>query len=108
MRAFCSTSRIAVPAACTSRITRKISCTTIGASPGEGQHLLLAAGERPRHLAAAFAQYGKQVPHALQITAHFAVAPSVRAQGQVFLDRKLGEDAAPLGDVGDAEAGGGL
>src|SRR3989304_1373135 len=36
MRAFCSTSRIAVPAACTSRITRKISAATIGASPREG------------------------------------------------------------------------
>ena len=71
-------------------------------SPAHGQHLLLAAGEGARHLAAALLQPGEEAEHHLQVLGDAGVALGVGAHLQVLLHAHLQEDPPSLGDLGQA------
>src|SRR6185295_15192532 len=62
------------------------------------EHLLLAARERPRDLAAALAQARKGRVQRFRV----AAAAHVGAHSEVLLDRELAEDAATLGNHDEA------
>ena len=66
----------------------------------EGEHLLLAAREQPGATVAQFAQLGEVAVGVLGVEALAAMA-----EAKVLADGELEEDAAALGDVGDARAG---
>ena len=68
---------------------------------GEGEHLLLAAGERARLLREPLAEKREPGEDALEVGGDGAVAPRVRAEAEVLLDAQLDERAASLGDVRD-------
>ena len=75
----------------------------------DGQHLLLAAGQRAGLLVAPLLQDREAREHALHVLHHLGlVAAHVGAQAQVLLDRQAGEGAAPVGHVGHAHAHHGL
>ena len=68
------------------------------------QHLLLAARQRSRLLAAPLGEARKEAEHALEVRAHaLPVGPHIGAEAQVLLDREVGERAAPVGHMRDAE-----
>ena len=72
--------------------------------PGNGQHLLLAAGHRSRQLAAPLRQHREGLEREGQVACD--LRPGRRAKGaqqQVFLDRELREEPAPLGHQRDPE-----
>src|SRR5207245_6222419 len=70
----------------------------------DGQHLLLAAGERAARLLLALGEHWEVAVHALEVLRDTAApAPRVGAQAQVLLDGEVHERAAPLGRVADAE-----
>src|SRR5262249_14864806 len=68
------------------------------------KHLLLAARERPGGLASPLAENGKTRVDRLQIRGDPArIAAQIATHFQVFGDGHVGEQAPPLGAVGDAE-----
>src|SRR5467141_1318477 len=70
----------------------------------EGEHLLLAAGQRARRLLAALAQERKALHGLGKAPLHFLAVPQQISRGeQVLLDRELREDAPALRDVHQAE-----
>ncbi len=70
----------------------------------DGEHLLLAAGERAPRLAAAFGQDGKKLEHIVHVLAHALDVPAQKgAEVQIFLDAHIGKDETPLGHLGNAE-----
>src|SRR5690349_14572697 len=72
----------------------------------EGEHLLLAAGERARRLAAPARERGKAPDRFLKATLHFgALAHEIRGGEQVLLHAQLGEHPPPLRYVHQAERG---
>src|SRR5262245_14929645 len=71
----------------------------------DGQHLLLAARERARGLAATLRQDGKVRQHALEIRGHPArVLAHVGAHLEIFAHGEVREHPPPLGAMGDARA----
>ena len=70
----------------------------------DGEHLLLAAGERARPLATPLGEAGKVSVDALEHGLDVGlVAARVGAQAKVLLGRQVGEGTAALGDVRDAQ-----
>ena len=69
----------------------------------EGEHLLLAAGERPGRLPLALGEPGEELEHAPAVGVGVAVAADVRAELQVLADGELADHPAALGHVRDAE-----
>src|ERR1700722_17335046 len=64
------------------------------------QHLLLAARERSRLLAAPFGKAREKAEHAIEICAHaLPVGAHVCAQAQIFLDGEIDKRAPPVGHV---------
>ncbi len=72
--------------------------------PGDGQHLLLAARQRARLLGTPIGEPRERLVPQGEIHVDLAVATHVGAGAQVVLDREIGERAAALGHLGDAEA----
>ena len=71
----------------------------------DGEHLLLAARERPGTLIETLLQAREQREHAVAIAPDvLAVRAREGAQVEVFVDGEIGKDAAPLGDLRQAEA----
>ena len=71
----------------------------------DGEHLLLAARERARLLAPPLGEPREIAEHALEVLPHRApVGADIGAEAQVLLDRQIGEGAAPVGHMRDAEA----
>src|SRR5581483_12042892 len=66
-------------------------------------HLLLAAGHRPRLLAAPFGEAGEELEHAIHVLADGrAVAALKRTHLEVLRDRHARKELAPLGRLRDA------
>ncbi len=66
--------------------------------PPDGEHLLLAAGERPGRLPAALPEHREERENALEVGGHAGpVAAGVGADRQVLLDGEAREDLAALG-----------
>src|SRR6266545_3118421 len=72
--------------------------------PGERQHLLLAAGERPCLLVTPVFKPREVTADAL-VAGGEAVSPQVGPKPQVVVDGELAEDPVSLGNVRDAEPG---
>jgi hypothetical protein len=71
----------------------------------DGEHLLFASRERPRHLCAALTQAREPREHGFQPTLHLgAVSADVAAEGEIFMDRQFRPDPPLLGTVGDSPA----
>ena len=70
--------------------------------PTHGEHLLLAAGKRSRHLTAALLQAREVRIHALKAGDDLGVGTRIGTHFEVLLDGHLGEDTAPLRDVRQA------
>ena len=66
---------------------------------GDGEHLLLAAGELASLAVEPLAQAREALEHAL----HLPARGRPLRDGQVLARGEVGEDAARLGDQGDAE-----
>src|SRR5579862_61482 len=75
---------------------------TVEERAGEGEHLLLAAAERPGLLAAPLGQPGEVREDALELRLDRA-APRVRAEAEVLPDGELREGATTFRHVRDAE-----
>src|SRR5947208_941072 len=75
--------------------------------PRDGEHLLLAAGQRAAGLVAPLAQNREIGKHLVEqfLLARVGHAGAVEAGAKVFQHREQAEDAAILGDVSDAELG---
>src|SRR5207248_10966758 len=75
----------------------------------DGEHLLLAAGERACILPLALAQPGEELVHAIEIAGGLPVEPEEtgqppeRAEKEVVLDGERAEYLAALRRVGEAE-----
>ena len=68
----------------------------------EHDHLLLAAGKRPRRGAPALLQLGEQIERVLGPALRFIPRQDVGGDAQVVGDRQLGQEPPPLGDHGHA------
>ncbi len=73
--------------------------------PGDGQHLLLAAGEGHRPLSPPLFQPGEQLVHSRLVLGLIAVANGNGPHQQILLDGHIGKDAPPFRGLGDAVAG---
>src|SRR5207244_3235848 len=70
--------------------------------PSDGEHLLLAAAERPRALLQPFAQAWEVVEHTLRLLACGAAIPSrVATQHQVLAHGEIREDLSSFGHLND-------
>ncbi len=65
------------------------------------EHLLLAAAHASRFLVATIGEAREDLEPAVDVDGHLAVAPRVRAETQVLVDRELGKGPAPLRHVRD-------
>src|SRR6185369_13571689 len=74
-----------------------------GERAGDGQHLLLAAGQAAAALPPALAQDGEVLEDPLERPAR-AVAGGTRGQAQILADVEVGKDLTSLGDVADPES----
>ena len=63
----------------------------------DGEHLLLAAGERPARLRPPFLEHGEELVDAIEVRRPAVGAPGVRAHLQVLRDGHAGEDLRPSG-----------
>src|SRR5262245_1495464 len=70
-------------------------------SSADGEHLLLAAGQRSRHLNQSFLEAREEPKDPLEVVTHFRVPPEEGAHHEVLAHRESVEDAAALGYVGD-------
>src|SRR5499427_4759532 len=71
----------------------------------DGEHLLLAAGERARALLGAASEHGEVVVHHLEVAGDaFPVLPRVRAHLEVLAHGEEGKDLAPLRHVAEPQA----
>ena len=68
----------------------------------DGEHLLFAAGERARHLAAALLQARELREHFFQVLVHAGAAAGIGAHLQILLYGHLQEDAPALRHLGQA------
>src|SRR6185369_10945307 len=72
--------------------------------PTDGQHLLLAAGQRAGFLCLAFLQAREEAVHPLEVGLHLClVLARERAHLEVLVDRHPAEDTAALGRLADPE-----
>ena len=74
-----------------------------GERPGEGQHLLLATGQAPGPLGGPRAQHREPLDGPLDGRRPLGARLLGHRHAQVVGDREAGEDATPLGDVGEAQ-----
>jgi hypothetical protein len=74
--------------------------------PGDGQHLLLSAGEAAGGLVGPFLQPGEAGEGGVDVGLDVVVAARPGAEQQVVADGLAGEYPPPLGRVGDAERNG--